>query len=270
MPQTAASKYLEGTEACQLNMRKSVDAWLRCAQDLLWPPRCVLCGQAGQSPALDLCAGCAGDLRRNVHACEQCAEPLSGEAPVIVRCGACLRKAPRFDQAFCPFIYAYPVAHLVRGLKFSGQVAHGRVLGELLAAEIRLRRAHALPDLLIPVPLAQPRYRQRGYNQATELAQCLQRRLKLELRTDLIERTRDTPEQAGLDRKARRRNIKGAFQMCAGLPAPRVAIVDDVITTGSTANELAQVLKQAGAQHVEVWAVARAAKVWAGRVVKRD
>ena len=179
----------------------------------------------------------------------------------VTRCGACLRKPPSFDRAVCPFLYAYPLTHLVRGLKFSGHVAHGRVLGELLASEILLRRAGSLPDLLIPVPLAQPRYRQRGYNQALELALCLQRRFGLAVRADLIERTRDTPEQAGLDRKARRRNLKGAFQMRAQLPAHRVAIVDDVVTTGSTANEVARVLKRAGAQHVEVWAVARAAKV---------
>jgi len=242
-------------------MLKLVDTWWRRAQDLLWPPRCVLCGHTGQSPALDLCAGCAVDLRRNAHACEQCAEPLSSDAAAVVRCGACLRRPPRYDRVFCPFIYAYPVAHLIRGLKFSGHVAHGRVLGELLASEIRVRRAEALPDVLIPVPLAPPRYRQRGYNQAIELAQYLQRRLGIELRTDLVERTRDTPEQAGLDRNARRRNIKGAFEMRAGLPARRVVIVDDVITTGSTVNELARVLKRAGAQHVEVWAVARAAKL---------
>lgn len=241
-------------------MREGVDMGLHRLQSLLWPPRCVLCGQAGQPPATDLCAGCAADLRRNDVACVQCAEPLSG-ASSIDRCGACLRQSPRFDSAVCPFLYAYPVTHLVRGLKYSGRVAHGRVLGELLAAEIRLRRAATLPQLLIPVPLAPPRYRQRGYNQAIELAQCLGQRLGLELRTDLVERTRDTPEQAGLDRKARRRNLKGAFAMRAALPARHVAIVDDVITTGSTANEVARLLKRAGAQQVEVWAVARAAKL---------
>jgi ComF family protein len=113
---------------------------------------------------------------------------------------------------------------------------------------------------MIPVPLAAQRFRERGYNQAIELALQIERHAGIAVRTDLMVRTRHTREQAGLDRRARRRNIKGAFSLRMPPSATRVAIVDDVLTTGSTVNEMARVLKRAGIAHVEVWAVARAAK----------
>jgi ComF family protein len=201
-------------------------------------------------------------MQRNLHACASCAEPLSGPPHAnALRCGACLRKPPRFDLALCPYLYSYPLDHLVRGLKYQGHVAYGRILGQMLAREIVGRGSHPpLPQLMIPVPLAAQRFRERGYNQAIELALQIERHAGIALRTDLMVRTRNTREQAGLDRRARRRNIKGAFSLRMPPSATRVAIVDDVLTTGSTVNEMARVLKRAGIAHVEVWAVARAAK----------
>jgi len=241
---------------CRLRER----IWLR-TQALLWPPTCVLCGAAGQSPVFDLCAPCEADLPINSWACSMCAQPLQGTGPKDVttslRCGACLRRPRRFDSACCPFRYAYPLDHLVRALKYHGDVAHGRVLGELLAYRIQQTRTGKLPDLLLPVPLASRRFRERGYNQAIELARCIERRLQIPMRTDLVTRIRETREQAALRGRERRRNIRGAFEMTGQLPASHVAIVDDVVTTGSTVNELARILKRAGVAKVEVWAVAR-------------
>lgn len=238
-------------------------AWGR-VQAVLWPPTCVLCGDPGQPPLFDLCAPCEAELPINSPACSVCAQPLQGDcagtAAGSLRCGACLRRPQRFDSAFCPLRYAYPVDHLVRGLKYHGRVAQGRVLSELLARRIEAARRDRLPDLLLPVPLAPRRFRQRGYNQAIELARCLEHRLQIPLRADLVARARETQEQAALSAKERRRNIRGAFAMIGSLPAAHIAIVDDVVTTGSTVNELARVLKRAGAQKVEVWAVARAGK----------
>jgi ComF family protein len=243
-------------------MMKRVDAWLRRVQAALWEPRCALCGAAGQFPALDLCCGCAEDLRLNSFACVSCAEPLSGEginpANHRLRCGLCLRRPPHFDAARCPFLYDYPLDHLIRGLKYRGRIAHGRLLGQLFAREIQLLRP-APPQLLIPVPLAQRRFRQRGYNQAIELGRSLESQLGIPLCADLMARTRETAEQAGLARVARRRNIKGAFAMLRPPQATHVAIIDDVITTGSTVNEMSRVLKRAGVKRIEVWAIARAA-----------
>lgn len=172
-------------------------------------------------------------------------------------CGACLRRAPRFDAAFCAWRYTYPIDYMVRALKYHGALAHARVLGDLLAARLRARAAPCWPEMLLPVPLAPGRFRERGYNQAIEIGCWLERRLAIPMRTDVLVRTRETPEQAGLSRRERRQNLRGAFAV-RDLSALHVALIDDVITTGSTVNELARVLKQAGAAGVEVWAVARA------------
>lgn len=235
--------------------------WLR-AQALLWPPTCVLCGSIGQAPVFDLCAACEADLPINSYACSVCAQPLQGagqkDATNSLRCGACLRRPRRFDSACCPFRYAYPLDHLVRALKYHGGIAQGRVLGELLAHRIQLMHTGKWPELLLPVPLGPRRFCERGYNQAIELARCIERRLQIPLRADLVGRLRETREQVALRGSERRRNIRGAFEVIGKLTAAHVAIVDDVVTTGSTVNELARVLKRAGAMQVEVWAVARA------------
>lgn len=237
-----------------------IGSTLRKLHAVLWPPTCVLCARTGQSPLLDLCAACEADLSANAPACRVCAQPLSGESAATLQCGACLRRSPLFDASYCPFRYAYPLDHLVRGLKYEGAVAHGRVLSELLARRIHTARTVALPDVIVPVPLAQRRFRERGYNQAIELARYVGKRLKIPIRTDLVMRTRETREQAALNKRERRRNIRGAFAATGTLSAAHVAIVDDVITTGSTVNELARVLKRAGAVKVEVWAIARAGR----------
>jgi ComF family protein len=171
-------------------------------------------------------------------------------------CGACLRNPPPFASSFVPFRYAYPLDHLVQGLKFRNELACGRVLGQLFASCL-LARGAALPQAIVPVPLAPRRYRQRGYNQASELALSIRRVTGLRVTSDVAVRQRETAEQAGLDRKARRRNVTGAFAVSAPLHARHIAILDDVVTTGSTVRELAEVLRRAGAEQIEVWAIAR-------------
>jgi ComF family protein len=223
---------------------------------LLLPPRCVLCGAAGQPPALDLCAACEADLPGNFPACGRCAAPLQFAAGAAA-CGACQRRAPRFDAAFCAFAYDYPVDHMVRAVKYHGAAAYARVLGELLAARLQAAASVSRPELLLPVPLGPVRFRQRGYNQAIELGRYLERRLGIAMRTDLLLRSRETSEQAGLPRQERRRNIRRAFALRAPVAAAHVALIDDVITTGSTVNELARLLKASGVRRVDVWAVAR-------------
>jgi ComF family protein len=241
-----------------------VDAWLQRARFRLaasvWPPHCVLCGRLGQGGSVDLCAGCEADLPENVHRCELCAEPLQETSLDTRMCGACLRRRPRFDASVIPFRYAYPMDHMIRRLKYGGAIAMGRVLGELFARRLMLQPLGSRPQLLVAVPLAHRRFCERGYNQAIVLAEHIQRAMALPMRTDLLVRVRDTLEQAGLDQRDRRTNIRRAFETTGSLPASHVAIVDDVVTTGSTVNEIARVLKRAGAKRVEVWAIARAAR----------
>jgi ComF family protein len=147
---------------------------------------------------------------------------------------------------------------MIRALKYGGAVAQGRVLAELFTRCLRRRPDDAWPEVLLPVPLAYGRFCRRGYNQAIELGIHLQRQLHIPLHTDVLVRTRETIEQAGLGRRERRKNLRNAFAVARPLPGRHVAIVDDVVTTGSTVNELARVLKQAGATRVDIWALARA------------
>lgn len=208
---------------------------------------------------MDLCPACEADLVPNGYACSTCAEPLpaAGEPSI---CGACLRHPPAFESSFVPFRYVYPIDHLVRGLKFRGELACGRVLGELFAARV-LARGAVLPELIIPVPLAQRRYRERGFNQANELALPIRRATRIPVHNDLVVRYRETAEQAALDLEGRRKNVRHAFAFVGSLPARHVAILDDVVTTGSTVREVARVLGGAGAERIEVWAVCRAGRV---------
>ncbi len=206
---------------------------------------------------MDLCAACEAELPQNLAACLRCAVPLEFAGGQLT-CGACVRRPPRFDAAYCPFGYAYPVDHMVRAVKYHGALAYARVLGELLATRLSAVQRPRLPELLLPVPLAAGRFRERGYNQAIELGRYLERELEVPMRADVLLRTRETREQAGLPRLERRTNIRGAFALRRGITASHVALIDDVITTGSTVNELARVLKANGVRRVEVWAVARA------------
>jgi ComF family protein len=241
--------------SCQPKIQRWVDSCRRVLARALLPSNCVLCGGVGDGD-IDLCLGCAADLPRNEPACLICAESLAAANSESRVCGACLHDPPPFCSSLVPFRYAYPLDHLVRGLKFRNELACGRVLGEMFARSV-LARAEPMPEAMVPVPLAHRRYRQRGYNQASELALAIRRATGVAVVSNVAIRQRETAEQAGLDRKARRRNVTGAFATVAPLRARHVAILDDVVTTGSTVRELAAVLRDAGAEQVEVWAIAR-------------
>jgi len=228
-------------------------------QRLFLPPTCLLCAGMGQDLDFDICAACSADLPAHGHACVRCGEFLTNKNSAIDICGACLKRPPRYDAIHCAFSYGYPIDHLIRALKYHGRLAHGRVLGRLLAHSLQAS-SPSWPEWIVPVPLASSRYSERGFNQAFEIAKQLQHVLRIPIHTDVLERIRDTREQAGLDRIGRRKNVRGAFKLRDSVPGLHVAIVDDVVTTGSTVNEVARVLKRAGARRVDVWAVARASK----------
>jgi len=221
-------------------------------QRWLLPLRCLLCGAPGANGA-DLCADCASELPRNVSCCARCALPLALPAAL---CGECQRRLPPWDAAWAPFRYAWPLDRLESRFKFGRDLAAGRVL----AAQWQTQpRTLELPALILPVPLHQGRLRQRGYNQALELAAPLAKAFGVLIRPDLLQRIRATPAQTELDAVTRRRNLRGAFALREGATLPaHVAIVDDVMTTGATLAECARVLRRAGVQRIDVWALARA------------
>ncbi len=244
-----------------------VDGLWQRLQFALLPPHCLLCGRRSDR-VRDLCAACAADLVPNRCACARCALPLPAPAAL---CGECLKHAPAFDAAFAPLVYGHPLDLLLTKLKFGRSLAAGRVLSELWIAALREALTTgvlaALPELLIPVPLHAARLRERGYNQALELARPLAREFGLALAPGLLARSRATPAQANLDAPTRRKNLRGAFAFdrngvegAATLPA-HVALIDDVMTTGATLRECASTLKRAGIARVEVWALARAPRV---------
>lgn len=208
---------------------------------------------------MDLCIECLNDLVWLGHSCDRCALPLPD--PLVTRCGACAAGQGRVDAAVAALAYEFPVSYLIAALKYRRQQHLARVLAELLAIRLRelgAERQLIWPDLLVPVPLHWWREYRRGYNQAALLAQALGRELVLPVALRALRRTRATPPQTGLRRVQRQRNVRGAFRLGVAAEGLHVAIVDDVLTTGSTVQEVAGLLQRAGASHVSVWCVARA------------
>lgn len=214
---------------------------------------CPLCA----APSDGICGHCLDTLPFNRHACPRCAVPLPPQAPPGSHCGACQRRPPPFDSAFAPLRYAAPVDDLVGGFKYHRRLALGRALASVMAASVDdARGERPLPELLVPVPASAARLRERGFNQAAELARHLSAWLAIPWSAGMLVRRGDTLPQRGLGREQRRCNVRSSL-VAAGHPPRRVALVDDVITTGATAAEASRVLRLGGAEVIEVWAVAR-------------
>lgn len=222
----------------------------------VYPPRCVLCGSPGFSD-MDICKVCYHDLPWIESACTQCAIPLTKHSGDHLKCGRCLKKPPLFDQAVSLFSYEKETVTLIHQLKFNEKLANSRLLGGMLACAID-KKGVELPDCILPVPLYKKRLRQRGYNQSIELARPVANTFNIPLDLQSVKRVRDTQSQTGLDKQQRRKNIRAAFEVTEPLCVKHVAIVDDVVTTASTTNELARTLKRAGVSRVDVWSIARA------------
>jgi ComF family protein len=171
-------------------------------------------------------------------------------------CGRCLSQPPAYDRTYTPFIYQGAIRYLITHLKFGADYKNARLLGQLLAEH--LHDTAERPDCIIPIPLHKSRYRERGFNQAIEIARILSKELQIPLDLDSCIRHRDTPHQIALPAKQRRKNMKNAFSLRKPITAQHVAIIDDVMTTGTTAHELAVVLKKSGVAKVDVWVCARA------------
>jgi ComF family protein len=245
--------WADGAIRRQLEKARNVNKWPRIIQDWLYPPTCLLCGDPG-SDGRDLCRPCAESLPYIEAACPHCALPLASPEPQL--CGACQKKSPAFDSAFAPLRYEEPVRHLIQSLKFGARYPAARLLGTLLGE--RLHGRTDPPEALIPVPLHAGRYRERGFNQAIEIARTVSHYLEVPLDFTACRRLRATPAQARLSAKERRRNLRQAFATRPDLDHRHVAIVDDVVTTGTTVNEVARALRRAGVEKIEVWACARA------------
>jgi ComF family protein len=177
--------------------------------------------------------------------------------PASALCGVCQIRPPRYVQTLCPLEYAGVVEWLVGQMKYSRRLEATELLANLLVAHVA---AHVVdvPDVIVPMPLHPARLRWRGFNQAVELARPLAQALSLPLELSAVRRTRKTAEQAGLSATQRKRNVKNAFAVDGNFAGKRIAIVDDVLTTGSTVNELAKSLQGAGCGDIQLWICARA------------
>ncbi|WP_434457744.1 ComF family protein [Stutzerimonas urumqiensis] len=217
---------------------------------------CLLCDEPSGEHAI--CLPCEGDLPWLGDQCAICAVPLPTSG---LPCGACLRRRPSFDRVEAPLRYAFPVDALIQRFKHQAKWPIGRVLAEGLAAHLAHAYAEGLPrpGVLLPVPLSTRRLRQRGFNQARMLADWLSRPLAVATHADWLLRTQDTTAQQQLDAAARRRNLRRAFAVsdAARIAGRHVALVDDVLTTGATAEALARLIKRAGAARVDLYCLAR-------------
>ncbi|MDR1349505.1 MAG: ComF family protein [Zoogloeaceae bacterium] len=218
--------------------------------DALLPPLCLLCGAPCAADGATLCAACQHDLPHLPAAhCPNCLL----ETPQGERCGACLAHPPHFDCAFALHRYDFPLNRLVQNLKYHARFALARRWGEQLAQA----SADFAADCVIPLPLHPERLKERGYNQALEIARHCARARCLPLDASSLSKCRATPPQSGLSLKARRKNLKGAFSCARDFSGQRILLIDDVLTTGATANEAARILKLHAAARVAIALVAR-------------
>ncbi|MEE4330368.1 MAG: ComF family protein [Wenzhouxiangella sp.] len=224
-----------------------VDRWL-------YPPVCLLCGLAGRR-GLDLCSGCETDLELLDTGCRRCGLELER---TVELCGRCTTRLPNFTAAWPGYAYRGQLERLIQRFKFHGDLAAGRVLAGLFAGRLASMAAPR-PDLMVPVPLHPRRRLRRGFNQAALLARDLGAHLGGLPWMEVLVRKRSTRAQSELPADRRRGNVRGAFEIGRLPPGVRfVALVDDVMTTGSTLDECARVLLRAGVERVDVWVVARA------------
>jgi len=212
------------------------------------PIPCRLCGAHCQQHLL--CDACIKDLPLLGPACPRCAMPTTHAQ----LCGKCLNTPPIQDLSFSLFRYHDPIDRLIADFKYHDKTYLSQLFSTLMLEKLTAR---ALPQLLIPIPLHCKRLRQRGYNQSLELAKCLSKQLNIPLSNHTLNRTKDTPPQASLPFKDRKSNIQHAFSlMDSNIPA-HIALIDDVLTTGHTANAAAKCLRLKGVETIEVWTIAR-------------
>lgn len=214
----------------------------------LMPTPCLLCG--ANNPHSCLCNACIQNLATFDHVCPRCALPLNQTA----LCGQCLHSPPEQDASFSLFRYQPPVDRLIANMKYHDGLMLIRFFAQQMANRLKDR---LLPQLLIPIPLHPHRLRQRGYNQAWELTKDLSSQLNIPARNDILMRIRNTAPQTSLPYSQRKQNIKRAFNVSKITIPQHIALIDDVLTTGHTANVAAKALRQAGAHQIELWTIAR-------------
>ncbi len=246
---------------CKVNFMQVLNNWLNnnhlskfnIFTNTIFKQKCLLCASP-QANKIGLCGLCLNDLPWHPKtSCPQC-----GLASGSGICGSCISSPPDFDATSAVFLYGFPIDAMMQRYKYGNMLSLYETFGQLLKDKAQLgslNNSHV--DLIIPMPMHPTRLKERGFNQALEIAKVLTKNDADKLDFRSVIRQKLTPPQASLPLKARVKNIKGAFKVNDDLTGKRIAIIDDVMTTGASLNELAKTLKKAGATRIECWVVAR-------------
>ena len=226
--------------------RLAVRLWDQALQ-----PICLNC-RTGPESNHGLCEKCLQLISLNATCCEICARPLTQN----LVCGQCQKNPPFFDRALTPLLYVDPVDRFLCGLKYREQFSFARFAAGVMTNHA-LKTGQKAPDMICPVPMTSKTLRKRGFNQSAFIGQLIAWQLGIPMSSNLILKTRDTAHQSDLKAKERQNNLKGAFECKRQVRGRHIVIVDDVLTTGATANEISKTLKKYGASRVDIWACAR-------------
>ena len=241
-----------------------VNNWGRVVLDAVFPNYCFLCGLRTDNHH-PFCEYCRGLLQPNAHACSRCALPLALSQDRLelwhqgaTLCGQCQQYPPPYHRAYVPWIYNDALSLLIQRWKFQGQTRLTPLLANLWLAQ---PAPPPVPDILLPMPLHWRRQWSRGYNQSNLLCREL-RKASTDISATVFEpgltrRQKATQAQSAIDAQARKRNLQGAFTVRKPCDKLRIAVVDDVLTTGATAAAISHSLLAAGASQVDIWCLAR-------------
>jgi len=221
----------------------------RLYSKLLLTP-CLLCGS--HTDQHTLCLPCTDSLPKLGHVCQRCALPITQG----VLCGQCLIKPPIRHLTHCLFPYQSPIDRLIADLKYHDRLAVSNFFALQFTQHIKAR-SDLMPALLIPIPLHPKRIRQRGYNQSTEVTKILSKQLHIPYDNRALTRIKNTLPQTRLPYSERKQNIRSAFKCNSPSLPSHIALIDDVLTTGHTADTAAKILIQNGVKKVELWTIAR-------------
>ncbi|MCP3851433.1 MAG: ComF family protein [Gammaproteobacteria bacterium] len=209
----------------------------------------------------DLCHHCIDALELNQHCCQRCASPMEqpqlNNNPIIL-CGNCLSHHFYYDRVYSPFIYSEEMRYLIKKMKYQKKIHFAHTLSKLFIQKANTINDFQLPQAILPMPMHKRRLRQRGFNQALELSRTLASHYQLPLNYGYLLRDKYTELQAGMNAIERKKNVQNAFHLKGSMHYDHIALVDDVMTTGSTVNEAAKALKQSGIKKVDIWIIARA------------
>jgi competence protein ComFC len=242
---------------------ESVKSWLNAGLGFFYPEACQLCGEARATRAEGyVCAGCRAQAQFIMPPfCDRCGRPFEGDITTRFECGHCQEMKPNFCSARSAVVARDKILDVIHRYKYQRALWFEPFLADLLVLRARPELAQAKWDWLVPIPLHPTKERQREFNQAERLARCLSTATQIPVNSRVLRRIVATRTQTRLNREERLDNVRNAFALCPGvhLNGERLVLLDDVFTTGATANACARVLRTAGAGSVCVWTVARGA-----------